>query len=478
MALPFITAIVLATGVFSKDCTIKRVALGVALVETAIAIGVSYLFYMYPGTMMSLSYPWIPLLGISFKVGIDGISILMLVLTTAVTGICILSSFKNELQSAKTFYALIMAMLGGLLGVFMALDGFLFYVYWELALLPAFLLLLGWGNVKKPRVPMQFLVYMIAGSFLLLAALIYIYFATPMPHVVDIKAIYHTVLSPDAQQWIFWALFIGFAIKTPLFPFHTWQPDTYQNASPTTTMLVAGLLSKMGLYGMYRWLIPIVPLALPVNAPWVIGLAIIGTVYAYSVALVQTDIKRLIAYTSIAHLGLIVAGIMTGTLHGLQGGMIQILSHGLTSVGLFLVAAIIFQNCRTHNLRQLGGLARSNPFFAAAFLMILLGSIAFPLTGGFIGEFLILWSLVNASLVWAGVAAVTIVLGAWVMLRFYHGAMLGPSTGATIAPLSRSQKAALALVIAGIFFIGLFPNIGLKISEPAVRMTQELALRR
>jgi len=405
---PFAAALAV---LFSKE-NAKRIALGAAVIEFALSIWMTTQFIPSAGMQFIINCTWIPALGISFKAGIDGISLLLVLLTTFLVPVIILSSFKHEYKNAPLFYALILAMQMALVGVFVALDGFLFYIFWELALIPIYLICLMWGGKDRVRITLKFFIYTLAGSLLMLVGLIYLYLQTPGNHTFDINTFYNLRLSSEEQGWIFWAMFIAFAVKMPVFPFHTWQPDTYTDSPTPGTMLLSGIMLKMGIYGVIRWLLPVAPIGVETWGMTAIILSVIGIVYASCIALVQKDFKRLIAYSSIAHVGLISAGIFSLNMQGLQGGMIQMVSHGINVVGMFFIAEIIFTRMQTRTINELGGIRNVAPLFATFFMIVLLASVALPLTNGFIGEFLLINGLYQFNAWIAAVAGLTVILGA------------------------------------------------------------------
>lgn len=454
-----------------KGQTARTVAFVAALIEFAISLVALAGFNTASGSMqMALSFPWIESLGIGFTIGMDGISILMVLLTTFLVPIIILSSFKQEYKNPNAFYALILFMQTGLIGVFVALDAFLFYFFWEVALVPIYFIAAIWGGARRVPVTIKFFVYTIFGSLFMLAAFVYLYLQTPGSHSSEVFAFYNLNLSSESQSWIFWFLFIAFAIKMPVFPFHTWQPDTYTESPTQATMLLSGIMLKMGIYGVLRWLLPVVPYGVSQWADVVLVLSIIGIIYASIIAIRQRDLKRLIAYSSIAHVGLIAAGIFTLNEQGLQGGVIQMLSHGINVVGLFFIIDIIFRRTNTREITSLGGITQHAKAFSIFFMILLLGSVALPLTNGFVGEFLLLSGVFQYNYWFGGVAGLTIILGAVYMLRMFQGVMFGPRAAATevFAALTISEKAVLIPLVIMVFWIGLFPNTFLSISEPAV----------
>lgn len=412
---------------------------------------------------------WIPQFGINFKAGVDGISMVLLLLTNFLVPVIILCSFKQEIKNQNAFYALIFFMQSGLLLVFTALDGFLFYIGWEAALIPIYFICALWGGENRIRVNLKFFIYTIAGSLIMLVAIIYLHLQTPGSNY-DIAEFYKLNLDTRTQGWIFWAFFLAFAIKMPVFPFHTWQPDTYTEAPTAGTMLLSGIMLKMGIYGVIRWLIPIAPLGFAVWGQTALILSIIGIVYASIIAFTQNDMKRLIAYSSIAHVGLISAGIFSWNLQGLQGAMIQMLNHGINVVGMFFIADIIIRRMNTRDLSQLGGIAKPAPKLALAFLIVLLGTVAMPLTNGFVGEFLLLMGVYNYNFYSSVIAGLTIILGAVYMLRMYQRVMLGETNERTalFIDLDGTEKSVLFIISALIIVIGVYPQPILHISEAAV----------
>jgi NADH-quinone oxidoreductase subunit M len=420
-------------------------------------------------TQFLVNLAWIPQFGIQFKAGVDGISMVLLLLTNLLIPIIVLSSFKQDIKNQNAFYALIFFMQSGLLLVFTALDAFLFYVGWEIALIPVYFICALWGGENRIKVNLKFFIYTIAGSLLMLLAIIYLHLQTP-GNSYDIAEFYKLNLDATTQGWIFWAFFIAFAIKMPVFPFHTWQPDTYTEAPTAGTMLLSGIMLKMGIYGVIRWLIPIAPLGFNAWGETAMILSIIGVVYASIIAFTQNDIKRLIAYSSIAHVGLISAGIFAWNLQGLQGAMIQMLNHGINVVGMFFIADIIIRRLNTRDLGQMGGIAKPAPMLAIGFLIVLLGTVALPLTNGFVGEFLLLMGVYNFNIWYAAIAGLTIIFGAVYMLRMYQRVMLGEvnTSTANFSDIDGTEKFVLLIISALIILIGVYPQPILNISEAAV----------
>jgi NADH-quinone oxidoreductase subunit M len=457
----------------------KNIALGAAVIEFAISIFAVTQFHHDATTQFDFNHSWVTALGINFHVGIDGISMLMVLLTTFLVPIIILTSFNNSYKNPHIFYSLILFMQMALIGVFVSLDGFLFYIFWELALIPIYFICLLWGGENRARITFKFFIYTLTGSLLMLGGLIYLYLHTEGVHTFDINALYKSGQGMDLphQSMLFWAMFMAFAIKMPIFPFHTWQPDTYTTAPTQGTMLLSGIMLKMGTYGVIRWLLPVAPVGVEHWGHLAITLSIIGIVYASCIAIVQKDFKRLIAYSSIAHVGLISAGILALNMQGLQGSLIQMLSHGVNVVGLFFIVDIIERRTKTREIDHLGGIRNVNPQFAVLFLFVLLGSVALPLTNGFIGEFLLINGVYQYNAWAAAFAGLTVILGAVYMLRSYQSIMLGeikPATS-TFAALTGNEKTILVIICAAIIVFGIYPKPLMDISEPAVKQLLEIS---
>lgn len=464
----------LATLVFFylKDEEAKKWALTASIIEFAVSFVIAILFEATERTQFVVNYPWIESLGINFYLGIDGISLLLVLLTTFLTPLIVLSTFKHQYENAGAFYGLVLFMEMALVGVFCALDGFLFYIFWEMALVPIYFICLRWGGVNRGAVTLKFFIYTLAGSLLMLVGLLYLYFQTPGNHSFAIDALYNAGrnLPANEQGWIFWAFFLAFAIKMPVFPFHTWQPDTYHTAPTPGTMLLSGIMLKMGIYGLIRWLIPVVPAGVERWDSTALTLSVVGIVYASLLAIIQKDLKRLIAYSSIAHVGLISAGIFTLESIGMQGAMIQMLSHGIVIVGLFYAIDIIISRTATQEIASLGGIRNHAPIFTSALIVIVLGSVALPLTSGFVGEFLLINAVFQYNAYSGAFAGTTMILGAVYMLRSFQSTMLGESNAVTkvFADLDDHEKWVLYPIVIAVVLIGIFPGPLMNISEAAV----------
>ncbi len=473
IAFPFLGALILF---FSKTSAAKTIALGITLVEFIISLGLFFLYKHNPDNcQLSFEKDWVSNLGIRFDIGIDGIGLLLCLLTTFLLPLIVLSSFKNEYEKPFNFYGLMLVMQSALLGVFTANDGFLFYVFWELALIPIYFICLLWGGEDRGRITFKFFVYTLFGSLFMLVGLIYLYNHTNVNglkswNIIDLYNAGHA-LNATQQSAVFWLIFIAFAIKMPIFPFHTWQPNTYVNAPTQGTMLLSGIMLKMGTFGVIKWLLPVVPLGVEEWGGTAIILSVIGIIYASCIAIVQKDYKRLIAYSSIAHVGLISAGMLAMNQQGIQGAVMQMLAHGVSVIGLFLIADILLRHTGTRDIDKLGGIRSMNGNFAVLFLIIVMGAVALPLTNGFVGEFLLINGVYQFSPTLALFAGLTIILGAVYMLRSYQKIMLGERTDSNVAfgALAGSDKAVLIIVCIVIVTFGVYPKPLNDIAEEGVK---------
>ena len=477
--LPLAAAVLLH---FTKGATTRALALGSSLLEFGLAAYAAFAYKAYGTEFFNLNYAWISSAGLSFHIGLDGLSLLLVLLTTFLVPLILLAAFKRDYDNPAAFYALVLFMQTGLIGVFVSLDAFLFYFFWEVALIPIYFLAGAWGGERRVAVTLKFFLYTVVGSLFMLAGFVYLYLQTGPAagslalHSSQLSAFYALKLSAAEQSWLFWLIFAAFAVKMPIFPFHTWQPDTYTDAPAPATMLLSGIMLKMGIYGTMRWLLPVVPLGTSQWSKLVVILAIIGIIYGAIIAIRQRDTKRLIAYSSLSHVGLMAAGVFSLTQIGLQGAVIQMLAHGVNVVGMFFVADALERRTGTRHIPDLGGLTRRTPLLSVCFLVMLLSTVALPLTGGFVGEFLLLAGVYQYN-AWAGaIAGLTIIFSAVYLLRMFQRVMLGPDSAfsATITDLTGGELLVLVPLIVLVFWLGLFPGTFLQFSEPAV--TNILAL--
>jgi NADH-quinone oxidoreductase subunit M len=396
----------------------------------------------------------------------------MVLLTTFLFTIIVLASSSFKSRRLNIFYGSILILEASLIGVFTAQDGIIFYIFWELALIPAYFITALWGGKDRIRITFKFFIYTMTGSLMMLAALIWLYLHTPDPHSGNISAIYKVATSQVNQAWLFAAFFFAFAVKIPLFPFHTWQPDTYTEAPAAGSMILSGVMLKMGIYGIIRFLIPISRDIFHLLQPAIIALVVTGIIYSSLIALKQNDLKRFIAWVSIAHVGLISAGAFTLNLVALEGAVIQMISHGINVVGLFIIVDIIQDRTKTRNIDELGGIARLNAPLGIFFMIILLGTIALPLTNGFVGEFMLLTGLFKYNAWAAAFAGTTVIFSAIYMLRMYQNVMLGEVVSQNYSdfkPLSVSEWITLIPLVVMVFWIGCYPKPILTLAEPAIK---------
>ncbi|KFF19348.1 complex I subunit 4 family protein [Flavobacterium hydatis] len=452
--------IILLIGAFVTYFVGDKLASKVALFFSLAALGCSIVLLNHYNLGESISYisQWIIQPKISFVLNADGLGIAMLLLTTALTPIIIFSSFGNSYPNAKGFYALILFMAFAMVGTFLAADGLLYYIFWELSLIPIYFIALIWGNgdtEERRKAVVKFFIYTLAGSLFMLVAFVYLYTKAGSFLLTDL---YEVDLSATEQLWIFLAFFLAYAIKIPLIPFHTWQASVYQKAPTAGTMLLSGIMLKMGLYSIIRWQLPIAPIPAKEYMSVFIGLGIAGVIYGSIVALRQKDLKKLLAYSSLAHVGLIAAGTYTLTADGLSGSVLQMIAHGFVVVGLFLAAEIIFRRYETRAIAEMGGIRYQSPKFTSMFLILVLASVALPSTFNFVGEFTVLYSLSQINIWFAVIGGTTIILGAYYMLKMFQHVMLGETNTKPFADVSISEGISLVAIIAVLFFFGLYPK--------------------
>jgi NADH-quinone oxidoreductase subunit M len=453
----------------------RDLAFTATLIQAAITGYAIYVFDIYLrtgllGNMQGVvEKTWIPSFGVRFFAGIDGISILMLILTNFLMPVIILSTWKREFKSPAMFYFLVLFMQSALVGVFTALDAFQYYIFWELALIPIYFIVLLWGGENRVKVTFKFFIFTLVGSLFMLLAIIWLFLQTG-GQSFGIDAFYALRLDETTQRWIFWAFMLAFAIKIPLMPFHSWQPDTYTTAPNAGSMLLSGIMLKMGIYSILRWVLPIVPDAASAYADVVMIMGLSGIIYGSWIAIGQKDLRRMFAWSSLAHVGLITAGLFTMSGTGFQGSLIQMLAHGVNVIALFFIAEIFQQRLQTTQFEKLGGIRKLAPVFASVYMIVSFASAALPLTNGFVGEFLLLLSLYEYNYWFAALGGLTIILGAVYMLRAYKFSMLGePAPGVVFADLSMSERLGLFTLTGMVFLLGIFPQFIFNLSDEAVK---------
>src|SRR6266850_7988863 len=367
-------------------------------------------------------HPWIPSFGIDYYVGIDGISLLLVVLTGFLTPLALLSSWESIHEKTKAFCIFLLLLESAMMGVFVSLDLFLFYVFWDAMLVPMYFLIGIWGYDQRIYAAIKFMLYTMAGSVLMLVAILglaYLQSATTGSYSFDLLKLYTLDIPPVFQFWFFLAFAVAFAIKVPLFPFHTWLPDAHVQAPTAGSVILAGVLLKMGTYGLIRFAFPLFPLAATYFAPWIAVLAVIGIIYGALVAMVQPDMKKLVAYSSVSHLGFVVLGIAAMNTQGIQGAVYQMLNHGVSTGGLFLIVGMLSDRRHTRLISEFGGMKKVTPRLTAAFLLITLASIGLPGLNGFIGEFLIMIGAFRWDPRFVFVAGFGVILSAVYMLWMF-----------------------------------------------------------
>ncbi len=401
---------------------------------------------------------------------IDTVSIILVVLTTLLTPIIIASTEKKDNRN-HSFYALIMLMEMALIGVFTASEMILFYIFWELALIPIFFITAFWGGENSRKITFKFFIYTIVGSLFMLVGILYVYTRTALPHSFSYDAFYQVGLTYNEQVWVFLAFFAAFAIKIPLFPFHSWQAETYNTSPVQGTMLMAGIMLKMGLYGIFRFLLPLCPDVVANGSLIFLPLILFGVIYGAIIAINQPNLKKLIAFASLSHVGIIALGLLSGNKHGIDGAILQMFSHGVNVVGFFLCYQMIVSRTGTDKISDLGGIAMQAPRFAVVFMIVVLANVALPLTNSFVGEFLILLGLFTFSPWLAVLVGLTIIFGAVYMLKMFQKVMLGKPTKTTLGfqDLTTAEMLLFVPIVICIFLVGIYPSFVLHMLETVGR---------
>jgi NADH-quinone oxidoreductase subunit M len=430
-------------------------------------------------------HSWIPQIGANYKFGIDGISMLLVLLTTLLGSIAILSSWTAIKDRVKEYYAFMLLLQTGMLGVFMSLDFLVFYVFWEVMLVPMYFLIGVWGGPRKLYAAIKFFLYTLAGSVLMLVGILAIYFyqySIAGVYSFDILALQKLGFPTNLQWWVFLAFFVGFAIKVPMFPFHTWLPDAHVEAPTAGSVILAGVLLKMGTYGFVRFSLPMFPWATMHFLKPMLILALIGIIYGGLVAMMQKDMKSLVAYSSVSHLGFVMLGIFAATPVALQGGVLQMLNHGISTGALFLIVGIVYERRHTRQISEYGGLSHIMPVYATVFLIMTLSSIGMPGLNGFIGEFFILQGTFAAPGLWpyAALAVIGIVLGAAYMLWLYQRVMFGKldkEENKHLPDLNLRELVTFVPLIILAFWIGIYPTYFTKyLDEPVNAIVERVRI--
>jgi NADH-quinone oxidoreductase subunit M len=464
--------LILLTGAVATfiagDKWASKVALFFSLSSLATAIFLLQKFNQ--GDSCNYFYKWIASPNINLALIVDGLSIAMVLLTTSLLPIIIFSSFENKFVNSKNIYSLILFMAFAMVGVFTATDGLLYYIFWELALLPIYFIALVWGNgsgESRKKAVVKFFIYTLAGSLFMLVGLVYLYQKAGSFLLNDL---YQVKLSSNEQTWIFLAFFMAYAIKIPMIPFHTWQAKVYQKSPTVGTMLLSGIMLKMGLYSIIRWQLPITPQAAKSFMPVLLVLGITGVVYGSVIALQQKNLKRLLAYSSLAHVGLIAAGCYTLNINGITAAVLQMIAHGFVVVGLFLIAEIIYRRYATFKISKMGGIRTQANKLSSFFLILVMASVGLPLTFNFVGEFMVLYSLSQIGIGYAIAGGTTLILGAYYMLKMFQNVMLGSRNVKAFKDISVNESLSLLVIVTVLLFFGFFPKPIYDLISPSLEL--------
>lgn len=472
---PLIAVVVLAAMPGTRDKLMKGFSVAFSLVHFALSLLILYRFddtvyrVQFEETLRWFSTRFV---SVDYHIGLDGISLWIVLLTTFLGPIIFLSVWRSVDNKVKSFLIHMFLLEIGILGSLVALNTFLFYLFWEVMLIPMYFLIGVWGGERRLYATIKFFIYTMAGSLLMLIGIIYMYIQAGTFEVFEL---YGHTFSPTQQMWLFGVFALAFAIKVPVFPFHTWLPDAHTEAPTAGSVILAGVLLKLGTYGFIRFAMPLFPQALEAVAPYVIVLAIVGIIYGALVAMVQKDVKRLVAYSSVSHLGYVMLGLFAMTLYGVQGGMLQMINHGISTGALFLLVGIVYERTHTRLISDYGGIAKVMPAYATVFMVITLSSIGLPLTNGFVGEFLILLGTFQSAypyaFVYTACAATGVILGAvymlWMVQRVFFNRE--PSErNRELTDMNLREKIYMAPLLVMVFVIGIYPGFFLKKMEKSV----------
>jgi len=482
---PLLSAVLIALLPATAERAIRTWAIAVAIAEALFSLPLWWrLEPANPGWQFEEKVSWLPALGASYHLGADGISALLVLLTTILTAIAVLSASRAVDKRVREFYAVVFALEAGMIGTFLALDLLLFYVFWEAMLIPMYVLIGVWGGPRRVYAAIKFFLYTMAGSVLMLVGILWLYFlqkAATGTATFELDAFYALPIPASAQLWLFLAFALAFAIKVPMFPFHTWLPDAHVEAPTAGSVILAAVLLKMGTYGFLRFAIPLFPAASASLAPWIAGLAIVGIVYGALVAMVQPDLKKLVAYSSVSHLGFCMLGLYAMNSAGFAGAMLTMLNHGVSTGALFLLVGVIYERRHTRLISDFGGLWKPLPVFAAVFLVVMLSSIGLPGTNGFVGEFLVLLGAFRTRPLWAALAATGVILSACYMLWMFQRVMFGPVTheeNQKLPDLTLRERLMFAPLLLLIVWMGVMPQPFLDRMQPSLDRALALAEQR
>ncbi|MCW3093861.1 MAG: NADH-quinone oxidoreductase subunit [Ferruginibacter sp.] len=469
---PLIAGVI--TFFIKNDGGVKAWSLLSAIITFIISIASLYYRNNNELSGLAFNYEWLKYMGASFAVSLDGMGRLLTFLTAFSFPVIFIATYRNSYKNLKAFYGLMLLSQAGLMGVFLSSDALLFYFFWELALIPVYFLCSRWGGDKRIHSTFKFFIYTFTGSLLMLIGIIYVYLQTGgtaySEHSFAMQSFYSVIFIPSQQSWLFWLFFIAFAVKMPIFPFHTWQPDTYEQAPTAVTMVLSGIMVKMGVFGVIRWLLPLFPLAVAKFDNIVIGLSVIGMIYASLIAIKQDDLKRLVAYSSIAHIGLMCAAIFTTKSMALEGVMIQMFSHGINIIGMWIVVDLIEKQLGTRKISQLGGLAHKAPVLTIMLVAIALANIALPLTNAFVGEFMMFGGLFKFSAWYSAIAGLSIILAAVYTLSMVQRVFYGSVNALTetMKEISLNEQLVLGVIVIAIFIGGIYPQPFFELTKDTV----------
>jgi NADH-quinone oxidoreductase subunit M len=463
--LPLVGSLAIALLPREDDRRIRIVALVFSLLTFAVTLGLIFGFNRSAtGFQWVEDYIWISSLPIHYHLGVDGLSLILIVLTGFLTPLCVLASWTGVTERVKEFHIFLLALETGSIGVFLSLDLFLFFVFWELMLIPMYFLIGIWGHGRKVYAAVKFILFTMVGSALMLVGIIVLYERTgSFDYAAILKALSNgsLPLSHTSETLLFWAFLLAFAIKVPLFPLHTWLPDAHTEAPTAGSVILAGVLLKMGTYGMLRFCLPLFPQASREFATLLSVLAVVGIIYGALVSMVQPDLKRLVAYSSVAHLGFVVLGIFAFNFEGAEGAIYQMVNHGVSTGALFLMVGMLYDRRHTRLIKDFGGLGTTMPVFATFFMIVMLSSLGLPLLNGFVGEFLIIIGSFHARALFGSLAAVGVILAAVYLLRMYQRVFLGEVTdekNRTIPDCNFREKLILTSAVVVIIFMGIYPQ--------------------
>jgi NADH-quinone oxidoreductase subunit M len=461
-----------------RDKELRWFALAISMLDFILSLDLPVYFERFrTGFQYELDLPWISAPNIHYHLGVDGISVWLVVLTTFLTPLCVLISWHAIAERVKEFFILLLVLETALIGVFVSLDLFLFYFFWEATLIPMALLIGIYGHERRVYAAVKFFLFTMIASVFMLAAIIYLYAQTGTFDYVTLRSMIHAGQVPNwvaAAQWLFLGFFIAFAVKVPIFPLHTWLPDAHFEAPTAGSVMLAGVLLKMGTYGLLRFNVGLFPDQSRQNAPWIVILAIIGIIYGALVAMVQPNLKKLVAYSSVSHLGFVVLGIFTFTQMGTTGAVYQMLNHGVSTGALFMLVGILYERRHTFDIAEFGGLATPMPVYATFFLFITLSSLGLPLLNGFVGEFFILNGAFQARSVYGVLAATGVIWSAcyllWMYQRVFFGKVKKP-VNQTLPDLSMRERVTLWPTAIAALAMGVMPIVWLSAIDPAVAST-------